>query len=137
MHSGPCLSGGCCYNIEWRKPLRTLRSLKFCFFCLFVCFFFNACLYVVKEVKSLSSFRPFVTPWTVACQPPLSMGFCRQENWSGLPFPSPGDLPDPGIEAGPPALQAASLPSELTGKPIHDCVYPYMYAHSCLDSFSI
>ena len=46
------------------------------------------------------------TPWTVACQAPLSMGFSRQEHWSGLPFPSPGDLPNPGIEPGSPALQA-------------------------------
>ena len=53
------------------------------------------------------------TPWTVACQTPLSMGFSRQEYWSGLPFPSPGDLPDPGIEPGAPALQADSLPTEL------------------------
>ena len=53
-----------------------------------------------------------VTPWTVACQAPLSMGFSRQEYWSGLPFPSPGDLPDPGIEPGSPALQADSLPTE-------------------------
>ena len=59
-----------------------------------------------------------VTPWTVACQAPLSMGFSRQEYWSGLPFPSPGNLPDPGIEPGSPALQADSLPIELWGKPI-------------------
>ena len=52
------------------------------------------------------------TPWTVACQAPLSMGFSRQEYWSGLPCPSPGDLPDPGIEPGAPALQADSLPTE-------------------------
>ena len=58
-----------------------------------------------------------VTPWTVACQAPLSMGFSRQEYWSGLPFLSPGDLPDPGIEPGFPALQANSLPSEPPGKP--------------------
>ena len=44
------------------------------------------------------------TPWTVARQAPLSMGFSRQEDWSGLPFPSPGDLPDPGIEPGSPRL---------------------------------
>ena len=54
-----------------------------------------------------------VTPWTVACQAPLSMGFSRQEYWSGLPFPSPGDLLDPRIEPGFPALQADSLPTEL------------------------
>ena len=57
-----------------------------------------------------------LTPWTVACQASLSMGFSRQEYWSGLPFLSPGDLPDPGIEPGSPALQADSLPPELQGK---------------------
>ena len=57
-----------------------------------------------------------VTPWTVACQAPLSMGFSRQEYWSGLPFPSPGDLPNPGIEPGSPALQADSFPTELQGR---------------------
>ena len=54
-----------------------------------------------------------VTPWTVACQASLTMGFSRQEYWSGLPFPSPGDLPNPGIEPRSPALQADSLPTEL------------------------
>ena len=58
-----------------------------------------------------------VTTWTVAHQVPLSMGFSRQEYWSGLPFPSPGDLPDPGIEPTSPALQADSLPPESPGKP--------------------
>ena len=54
------------------------------------------------------------TPWTLACQAPLSMGFYRQEYWSGLPFPSPGDLPNPGIKPRSPALQADSLPTELS-----------------------
>ena len=54
-----------------------------------------------------------VTPWTVACQAPLSMGFSKQEYWSGLPFPSPGDLPNPGTEPRSPALQVDSLPTEL------------------------
>ena len=58
-----------------------------------------------------------VTPWTVVCQDPLSMGFSGQEYWSGLPFPSPGDLPNPGIEPRSPALQADSLPIQLPGKP--------------------
>ena len=58
-----------------------------------------------------------MTPWTVAQQAPLSMGFSREEYWRGLPFPSPGDLPDPGIEPGSPALQADALPSEPPGKP--------------------
>ena len=52
-------------------------------------------------------------PWTVAPQAPLSMGFSRQEYWSGLPFPSPGDPPKTGIEPGSPKLQADSLPTEL------------------------
>ena len=55
-------------------------------------------------------------PWTVACKVPLSIGFFRQEYWSELPFPSPEDLPDPWIEAGSPAWQADSLPTELQGK---------------------
>ena len=58
----------------------------------------------------------FVNQWTVARQAPLSMEFSGQEHWSGLPFPPPGDLPDPGIEPRPPALQANSLPSEPPGK---------------------
>ena len=60
-----------------------------------------------------------VTLWTVACQASLFIGFSRQEYWSGLPFPSPGDLTDPGIEPGSPALQADSSPNELRGKPEH------------------
>ena len=56
------------------------------------------------KVKSLSRVRLFVIPGTVAYQNPQSMGFSRQEYWSGLPFPSPGDLPDPGIEPGSPTL---------------------------------
>ena len=58
-----------------------------------------------------------MTPWAVAYQAPLFMEFSRQEYWSGLPFPSPGDLPDPGIEPGSPTLQADALPSEPPGKP--------------------
>ena len=56
------------------------------------------------KVKSLSHVRLFATSWTVAYQAPLSMGFSRQEYWSGLPFSSPGDLPYPGMEPGSPAL---------------------------------
>ena len=58
----------------------------------------------------------FATPWTIAHQAALSMGFPRQEYWSELPFPSPGNLPDPGIKPGSPALQADSLPSESPGR---------------------
>ena len=70
------------------------------------------------KVKSLSRVRLFATPRTVACQPPLSRGFSRQEYWSGLPLLSPGELPDPGIESRSPALQADALPSEPQGKPL-------------------
>ena len=68
------------------------------------------------KVKSLSHVQLFVTPWTVAYQAPPSMGFSRQEYWSGVPFPSPGDLPDPEIKPGYSALQADALPSEPPGK---------------------
>ena len=70
-------------------------------------------------VKSLSRVRLFATLWTVAHQAPQSMGFSRQEYWSGLPFPSPGDLSDPGIEPRSPALRADTLTSEPRGKPIY------------------
>ena len=70
------------------------------------------------KVKSLSRVRLVTTPWTVAFQAPLSMGFSRQEYWSGLPFPLPGELPDPGIEPGSPALEANALTSEPPGKPL-------------------
>ena len=63
-----------------------------------------------------SCVRLFATPWTVAYQAPPSMGFSRPECWSGLPFPSPGDLPDPGFEPRSPALQADALPCEPSGK---------------------
>ena len=65
---------------------------------------------VKVKVKSLSHVQLFATPWTVAYQAPPSMEFSRQEYWSGLPFPSPGDLPNPGIKPGSPALQADALP---------------------------
>ena len=68
----------------------------------------------------------FVTPWTIGCQTPLSMGFSRQEYWGGLPFPPPGDLPDPGIELHLLHIlcwQADSLPLSHLGKPI------YLYNH--------
>ena len=75
----------------------------------------------MKKWKLLSLTWLFTTPWTVACQGPLSMGFSRQEYWSGLLFPFPGDLPDPEIEPRSPALQADSLPSKPPGKPHYPC----------------
>ena len=71
---------------------------------------------VKVKMKSLSHVRLFAAPWAVAYQSPLSMALSRQEYWSGLPFPSPGNLPDPGIEPGSLALQADTLPSEPPGK---------------------
>ena len=74
----------------------------------------------------LSCVQLFVTPWTEARQAPLSMKFSRQEYWSGLPFTSPGDLPDPGIEPMSPALQVDSLPSEPPGKPQNGTRDPHL-----------
>ena len=83
---------------------------------------------VKVKVKSLSRVRLFATPWTVAYQASPSMGFSRQEYWSGLPFPSPGDLLDPGIEPGSPALEADALTSEPPEKPFvlkDNCKYSF------------
>ena len=82
------------------------------------------------EVKSLSRVRLFATPWTVAHQAPPSMGFSRQEYWSGLPFPSPGYLPNPGIEPRSPTLHADALTSEPPGKPIVNIVYGFYWIGS-------
>ena len=98
--------------------------------------FFSVCLFLIKllcfswlclnTILSFKIFRKykwkwshiwlFVTPWTVAYQDPPFMGFSRQEYWSGLLFPSPKDLSDPGIEPGTPTLKADSLPFEPPGK---------------------
>ena len=67
-------------------------------------------------LKSFSRVQLFGTPWTVPHQAPLSVGFSRQEYWSGLPFPSSGDLTNPGIKSVSPILQADSLPAESRGK---------------------
>ena len=80
-------------------------------------FCFTVNFYVKKvRVKSFSCVLLFATPWTVAYQVPLSVGFSRQKYWSRLPFPSPGDPPNPGIELGSLALQADALWSEPPGK---------------------
>ena len=86
-------------------------------------FWSHACHLCVKEGLVVGgglvakSCLTLAIPWTVACQAPLSMGFSRQEYWSGLPFPSPGGLPNPGIEPRSPALEADALTSEPPGKP--------------------
>ena len=71
----------------------------------------------VCMLSSSSLVRLFATPWTVAHQPPLSMGFFRQEYWTGLPCPPPGDFPGPGIEPASPALKADSLLLSHQGSP--------------------
>ena len=88
-------------------------------------YFLGIAPYKHSEVKSLSRVQLFATPWTVAHQAPPSMGFSRQEYWSGLPLPSPGDLPDPGIEPRSPALEADALTCEPPGKPLY--TYPLVY----------
>ena len=70
-----------------------------------------ACV-LVSVLSHFSHVRLFANLWIVACQAPLSLGFSRQEYWSGLPLPSPGDLPDPGIEPGSPTLEADALTRE-------------------------
>ena len=102
-----------------------LYSLLFIYMCIIIIIWwfniFKYCIFVMNfhlkvKVKLLSHVQHFATPWTVAYQAPQSMEFSRQEYWSGLPFPSPGDLPNPGIEPGSPTLQADTLPSEPPGK---------------------
>ena len=91
---------------------------------------YNVCL-CVCVCESLSRVRFLATPWTIARQAPLSMGFSRQEYWSGLPLPSPGDLPNLEIEPGSPALQADSLPSEPQGEPKILCCHCCSVAQLC------
>ena len=84
---------------------------------IYICFFFLPL--EVKKVKVLvaQSCLTLCDSHTGACQAPLSMGFYRKGYWTGLPFPSPGDVPDPGVKPRSPALQADSLLSEPPGKP--------------------
>ena len=91
-------------------------------------------LHPVKvKVKLFSCVCLFATPWSVASKVPPSMGFSRQEYWSGLPFPSPGDLPNSGIEPGFPALQADALTSEPEiSHVLHMCTHVYMCTHVLL-----
>ena len=125
---GPCLHtthfnyGRKLFPTIWKLPLKITQFGYFLICCLGnnVVIDISAFLPNVNCVKSLSCVQLFATPWTVAYQAPLSMEFSRQEYWTGLPFPSPGDLPDPGIKPRSPALQADALPSEPPGKP-HLC----------------
>ena len=85
-------------------------------------------------VYVLSHVQFFVTPWTIACQASLPTGFFRQQYWSGLPFPPPGDLPHPGIEPISPALAGRFFTTEPPGKPrknsIYVCVCIYIHTHT-------
>ena len=84
----------------------------------------NTCAWM-NEWNSLSCVRLFATPWIIARQVSLSLEFSWQEYWSGLPFPSPGDLPNPGIEPRSPVLQVDSLLTELWGKPQKCILYQF------------
>ena len=97
-------------NTHHKKELKTNLGLV-------VPFRYNIKDTMKVKVKSLSCVRLFATPWTVAYQAPPSTGFSRQEYWSRLPFSSPGDLPNPGIEPRSPAFQEDALTSEPPGKP--------------------
>ena len=92
-----------------RKIPCDLKCIFFPPVCVCVCVHAHTCTFSVTSDS--------LQPWTVACQTPLSMEFSKQEYWSGLPFLSPGDLPNPGIEPTSPALQADSLLTEPSGKP--------------------
>ena len=96
--------------------------------CIWLCIRVCVCFYVCVLVAQ--SCQLFVTSWTVAHQTPLSVEFSRQEYWSGLLFPSPGDLPDSGIEPGSLALQADSLLSEPPRKP-HMCLSVLVIVQMC------
>ena len=93
--------------------------------------------YLPKWVSDSHSVRVwlFVTPWTIACQDPLSLEFSRQKYWSGLPFSSPGDLPNPGIKHGSPALQADSLSSEPPGNSLQ--CHPWAFQNEYSVQFSL
>ena len=104
------------------KILYCNRIFHYFTLCMCICISFCVCVCVCE---SLNHVWLFVTLWTVAHQAPLSMEFSRQEIWSGLPFPSPEDLPNPGIKSGSFALRADSLLAEPPGKAT--CVYICMY----------
>ena len=96
------------YIYRYRQISIYLSISIYMYICIYLSIYLSTCV-----CQSLSRARLFATPWTAIHQVPLSMRFSRQGYWSGLPFPSPGDLPNPGIEPGSPALQANSLPTEL------------------------
>ena len=97
------------FYYEWHVYFQYFAVINHTLLIILVCVCVCVC-------KLLSRSQFFVTPWVITCQAPLSMGFSRQEHWSGFPFPSPGDLPNPRIKPGSPTLQADSLPAEPLGK---------------------
>ena len=106
--------------LYWQEDLYHHHHLGSPYMCVYIhmCVCVCVCVYV-NESASLSVLFNSVTPWTGAHQAPLSMGFFRQEHWSGLPFPSSGDLPNSGIKPGSPALQADSSLSGPPRKPMY------------------
>ena len=111
----PWSDGTRCHISFWMLSFKPTFSLSF--FTFIKRLFSSSSLSAISEwVKSLSCVRLFATPWTVPYQASLSMGFCRQEYWSGLPVPSPGDVPHPRIEPGSPTLEADALTSSCIGE---------------------
>ena len=97
-------------------------------FLICVSYFVCVCVCEREHARAVSCAWLFVTPWTVPRQAPLSMGFSRQEHWRGLPFPPPGDLPNPGIEPSSPALAGGFFTTEPHGKPV-----PYFKRHHLIN----
>ena len=111
------------YNVVLVSGVQQSDSVKCVYICLYVCVF------------SCSVMSDSAIPWSVACQAPLPMTFSGQEYWSGLPFPSPGDLPDPGIEPvslASPALQADSLLLSHRGSPIYVFFFRFLFHYRLL-----
>ena len=101
-----------------------------------LCFnlYFLLLLQRLSKCQLLSRVQLFATPWTITCQAPLSMRLSRQEDWSGLPCPSPGDLPDPGIEPRSPTSQANSLPLSHQGNSF--CLLVVTFLMNCFFKLS-
>ena len=120
------ITGRECSGVNLFSFTFLLRYNWFTMLCLF-----QVCSKVIQLWKnSRIVMSDSAIPWIVACPTPLSMEFPRQEYWSGLSFPSPGDLPDPRIKPRSPALQAGSLPTEPPGKP--PCIYTQIYSFQIL-----
>ena len=92
---------------------------------------------IVVVVQSLNRAQHFANPWTIACQAPLSMGFPRKEYWSGLPFPSRGDLPNPEIKPVSPALAGGFFTTESPGKPIVRSIEVNMFVCFLLNTLNL